>query len=409
MTTPATFISDVTMISGDVQSTVTTAQGNGTDRCEANNNLFTIAFIPFKVIVTLMNLMLFTAVVRDRKRLQRQNYTFTCVMSTLLSNTVYLFISIWLTVDNYPQHGADPQEGVMTKEKYLWLISEAALASIVLGIGANVTSLTYVTLDSVFYVGRGGTAWGANTGHKQSSVTLKGRIAKFLVFLSWVVPIGLTSLTFGWNCAKECRCPSNNFVGEHCPRTHNCSHMWAPLKTGFLIVIAAFWMLEVFGLLICVILGIRSHFRSLKRPAGNTMLEQIEPSHQVQPGSDEQRKEREAKTMLSPRKQNSVMTRRFNSRLKFGTYLTVLLVFCSIPATVSSLVDAYMDKPPYQGLILMSGLFMFFYCACCPILMWRFLPSLRSSTLKLKVSIVNALCRKPRDKMKPRGSVSGKS
>ena len=116
MTTPADF-TGTTASDDNATFLATTDHENLTERCIANNNFFTICFIPIKVIVTMMNLILFTAIARDWKRLQRQNYTFHCVLSTLLSNSLYLIVSIWLTVDNYPQVTTNTQEGIMTTEK----------------------------------------------------------------------------------------------------------------------------------------------------------------------------------------------------------------------------------------------------------------------------------------------------
>ncbi|XP_077970880.1 uncharacterized protein LOC120328871 [Styela clava] len=372
-----------------------TLSNTGNDTCEQNNNLFTIAFIPFKIIVTFLNLTLFAAAARDRKKLQRQNYTFSCVMSTLLSNTVYLLMSIWLTVDNYPQVSRSPQEGIMSIEKVIWIFSEAMTASMVLGICANVTSLIYVTLDSVCYVGRSGTERGTKNVNSKKAMDLKVRIAQLLIAASWVLPFLITILSYVWNCAKDCRCPSNNFIGEHCPVGQHCSKMWAPLKTEFLMVVVAVWMIEVLGLIIFVVNGIRRHnksFASHETSSAQAVVVNMEEGicdiiDDVK-GASSQASVQTTKTGTNTENQRKPSVKhKFNWRLKFSIILTGVLVACTSPAAFSIIIDVAVVDPPSSVLLLTSGICMFVYSAICPVLMWKFLPSLRSSTIKLFISV----------------------
>lgn len=366
--------------------------------CEASNDLVTMLLIPVKIIVVSMNVILFIAAARDWKKLHRQNYTFQCVMSTLGCNTLFLLMSIWLTVDNYPQTSSDPQKGRMTPEKALWVFSEAFTASLIVGISANVTSLTWVTLDSVFYVGRSGTEWGSTSAKEEPSQRRKVRWARFLVIASWVLPLLLMILAFGWNCAKECECPSNNFIGDHCPDESRCSNMWAPLKKDYLVLVMAFWMIEVVILLVFIYRGVRKHVRTTEAPSPAKEEDNMTPAVCSMTGNETTKEEEEIE--MTQRRKSSVVKRKLSSKLNFSICLTALLIFTLLPATISSLIDICITDPPYyHTMTVVSTIFIFIYCACCPVLMWKFLPSLRSSTVTLCMALKNG--RKGKTRKRP--------
>lgn len=67
-----------------------------------------------------------------------------------------------------------------------------------------------------------------------------------LIAFSWLIPIIMTAVAVAtWNCAFLCKCPSNNYEGEHCPHDKGCSRMWAPLTTGFLLMNVSLWAVQV--------------------------------------------------------------------------------------------------------------------------------------------------------------------
>lgn len=105
---------------------------------------------------------------------------------------------------------------------------------------------------------------------------------------------------------------------------------------------------------------------------------------------------KEEEVEISQRRKSSVLKRKFSSKLKFSICLTVLLVITLLPATISSFIDLFVVNPPYQQMIFVSTFFLFFYCACCPILMWKFLPSLRSSTAKFYIAVKKGRSGMPR-------------
>lgn len=107
---------------GITQTAVTT--NNGTlSECIAEHNLFTLSYQPLILVSFALNGLLFVAALLDRRKLTRQNYMFACVISTLLSNILYLVFFDWIIIDNYFEKDvAEIQTNMMSVSKVIWMI-----------------------------------------------------------------------------------------------------------------------------------------------------------------------------------------------------------------------------------------------------------------------------------------------
>lgn len=70
------------------------------------------------------------------------------------------------------------------------------------------------------------------------------------------------------------------------------------------------------------------------------------------------------------------------SRFTLAIILTVLLFLCVLPIAVSVVLDKVSTTPSTQTALIISALFFYVYTTACPILMVKYLPSLKSALIK---------------------------
>ena len=77
--------------------------GNITGNCSADEQLkwVYVALMPLPLFAGLINVVVWLAATINRKKLLRQNYVYTCVTSTLLSNVAFLSFHLWDEIDRY--------------------------------------------------------------------------------------------------------------------------------------------------------------------------------------------------------------------------------------------------------------------------------------------------------------------
>lgn len=75
--------------------------------CEAEGTKWHyVLLMPLPILGGLVNLIVWLAATIYRRKFLRQNYVYTCVTSTLLSNVVFLAFHLWDEIDGYrrPSH-----------------------------------------------------------------------------------------------------------------------------------------------------------------------------------------------------------------------------------------------------------------------------------------------------------------
>lgn len=81
-------------------------------QCDTNSSDWkTLLVLPLPVGSLILNIFLFVAASKNRRKLQRQNYIFACVTSTLASNVLYLLFQVWILIDNFVSPVYEPRIG----------------------------------------------------------------------------------------------------------------------------------------------------------------------------------------------------------------------------------------------------------------------------------------------------------
>ena len=60
-----------------------------------------LCFLPLPIVAFCLNFFLFITTTMNRKKLERQNYVYLCVISILLSNVLYILLHVWYTFDSF--------------------------------------------------------------------------------------------------------------------------------------------------------------------------------------------------------------------------------------------------------------------------------------------------------------------
>lgn len=87
------------------------------DVCEVERNWYTLGFQAIVLPSIFFNAATLIAALIDRKKLQRENCFFASVISTIVSNNVYLFMLEWILFDNYWDPATAPKAAGLTFDK----------------------------------------------------------------------------------------------------------------------------------------------------------------------------------------------------------------------------------------------------------------------------------------------------
>jgi len=60
-----------------------------------------LSFLPLPIVAFALNFFLFITTTINRKKLERQNYVYLCVISMLLGNVLFILLHVWYTFDTY--------------------------------------------------------------------------------------------------------------------------------------------------------------------------------------------------------------------------------------------------------------------------------------------------------------------
>ena len=75
---------------------------NITNTCEAADSRWIFVYLlPFPILSALINVLVWMAATFYRKKLMRQSYVYSCVTSTLLSNTLFLCFHLWDEIEGF--------------------------------------------------------------------------------------------------------------------------------------------------------------------------------------------------------------------------------------------------------------------------------------------------------------------
>nr|XP_039273421.1 uncharacterized protein LOC120347484 [Styela clava] len=369
--------------------------------CQPVRNLWTLAFQILILPSFIFNVLLFIAAFLDRVKLQRQNYLFASVSSTLLSNILYMIFLEWTLLDNYVETKSRSVLGVMNVEKYVWAFHESATVSKPFLICGNIVCLTYVTVNSATYVGRV-----ANTDNTQKAERRFEKIKKVtwvLIVTSWFVPLILTVVgMLKMNCVEQCICPSTNFEGDLCPNQPHCSVFWAPVTKTFLWTNVGLWFISIVCLCVLVVHGVVKYQRTMNMTTtrrisdvtsqtDNEMMSQRNNNGENVNSQSDNRKdimttqihEPTRKSNLRRRRTRRSLKHRLNSRLRFALYLTTIYIACSLCFIVAISLDTTLDNFNPTAAFALSRLSMYVYTTVCPIIMVQHLPVLKTSLSKL--------------------------
>ena len=60
-----------------------------------------LSFLPLPIVAFVLNFFLLVTTTINRKKLERQNNVYLCVISMLLGNILFILLHVWHTIDTY--------------------------------------------------------------------------------------------------------------------------------------------------------------------------------------------------------------------------------------------------------------------------------------------------------------------
>uniref|UniRef100_H2ZHY0 G-protein coupled receptors family 1 profile domain-containing protein n=1 Tax=Ciona savignyi TaxID=51511 RepID=H2ZHY0_CIOSA len=396
----------------------TTASPNLTVCTQTPKTMYLI-MLPPVFVVLLFNVAVLAAATLNRVKLKSQNYTYSCVSSTLLSNVLVMVAHCSLVLRNYVISLDPPGEGKLSiSSKLVWVFVNTLVGSLVLVVLANIGALVIVTLDSTQFVGPNmrNTMKALDTNGLKRKRRQKIMKAWFLILGSWVIPIAIViSSMSGWNCADICKCTGGSFLGETCPRSEGCSRVFPPLKFAVVGMVGLVWLFEAAILLYIIHHAVQKMKKVMTRPqqhsnsdpgeeneknltseAGNHHTEihggELRLSAPTLSIKDGLRRASSTSSRLSTagiRKGMKRMQIRFNTRLRFLISLTVLFLLSTITVPVTVILDGALVNINNRLLVQTPAIVgIYLYFVGCPILFIKFVPH-------MKTTLHNAFCKIP--------------
>ncbi|XP_078492666.1 uncharacterized protein LOC100187180 [Ciona intestinalis] len=395
---------------------------NGGPICTKTPKTMYLVMLPAIFVVLMFNVAVLAVATMNRVKLKSQNYTYSCVSSTLLSNVLVMVAHCSLVLRNYVISLGPSDDGELSQSaKLVWVFVNTLVGSLVLVVLANIGALVIVTLDSTQFIGPNL----RNSMKPLDTNALKkkrrGKILRawFLISGSWVIPVAVVIASMaGWNCADICICTGGSFLGETCPRTQGCSRVFPPLKFAVIGIIGLVWVLEAGILLYIINHAVQKMKRvmTIRRPPNSSSDQGDELDHNNPqgatsdsmtnpidlPGADERLNVPSVKEGL--RRGSSTSSRisaagvrkgwkriqlRFNTRLRFLISLTVLFLVSTITVPVTVILDGSLEKINNRLLVQTPAIVgIYLYFVGCPLLFIKFVPH-------MKTTLHNAFCKVP--------------
>lgn len=399
------------------------------DVCKVERNWYTLGFQAIVLPSIFFNAATLVAALIDRKKLQRENCFFASVISTIVSNNVYLFMLEWILFDNYWDPATVPKAAGLTFDKMLWVFLEAFTIALPFLICGNIVCLTYVTVHSASYVGRVARVEDSNAATKRFQ--RMRRVTSGLLVTSWMVPFLLTVLAMAaMNCAKHCVCPTTNYAGDLCPGQNVCSRFWAPVTKNYLWLNVGLWTAAT--LVMCALLwrSISQYQRTtrrasmslpaatdsalscdmVERPRNSTTSSYVVTTKdnydvtakcvEEQNTSKQNENNNAANDSTSQLRKKKPLTRqntklsfrdRLNPRLYFALILSAIYIACSTCFVAAIIIDSLFDPTGVYAYLLfaLSRITMWVYTTACPIIMVKNLPQLKISLYRLYTSVTS--------------------